>query len=208
MKKRVGGSRRIGRCLLPLLASLPPLMSAYAETKRIFVIPPTQWDSDMSRDRPARVSGPSDLANMTGGLAFGLSPTEVNAKLPSSAPGRDWASLPSANEYPDDIRYFWVRLDAVPELRAGIGACAGVNSYVVFLFRQRGLFRMSWRLIPDKSCPSTRAAAEDIYARYLAIDRTAALTIHYRTGKVEVVDITDPGADYLLPYRWASRQRR
>ncbi len=120
----------------------------------------------------------------------------------------DWATLPSANEYPDDVRYFWVRLEAMQELKGGINNCVGATSYVVFMFRQRGLFRISWRMPEDGGCPSTRAAAEDIFGRYMAIDRSAALTIHYRAGNAEVVEITDPNADYLLPYRWTNRRRR
>ena len=71
-----------------------------------------------------------------------------------------------------------------------------------------GLFRISWRLLPDDECPSTRAAADEIYARYLAIDGIAALASHYRAGKAEVVEVTDPSVDYLIPYRWTNRQGR
>ena len=60
----------------------------------------------MSRDRPALVLGLSDLANLTGGIVFGLSPSDVNAKLPTPAPGMAWGDLPFANEYPDEVRYF------------------------------------------------------------------------------------------------------
>jgi hypothetical protein len=180
---------------------------ASAETKRIFTVPPLQWDNAMSRDRPAQIHGPTDLGNLTGGIVFGLSPIEVNTRLASPAQGIALGRLPFANEYPDDVRYFWVRLDAMRELRAGINACMGRNSYVVFLFRQAGLFRISWRLLPDDDCPSPEAAAEDIYARYLAIDRAAALATHYHAGKAEAVEVTDPAADYLIPYRWTNRQR-
>jgi hypothetical protein len=196
------------RLLVGLLTLLMPLAGASAETKRIFAIPPTQWDSTMSRDRPAQIHGPSDLANLTGGIVFGLSPSEVNAKLATPMPEVEWAGLPSATEYPDDVRYLWVRLDTARDLRDAIQSCMGAGSYVVFLFRARGLFRISWRLLPDTSCPSTRLAAEDIYARYLAIDRAAALALHYHAGNAEAVEITDPNADYLLPYRWANRRPR
>jgi hypothetical protein len=179
-----------------------------AETKRIFTIPPTQWDNTMSRDRSTQFFSPSDLGNLTGGILFGQSPIEVNARLPIPAPGIEWAALPFANEYPDDVRYFWVRLDSVPEQRRGVGGCVGANSYVVFLFRGRGLFRVSWRLLPDNDCASTRAAAEDIFSRYLAIDRRVSVATHYRAGNAEVVEISDPAADYLMPYRWANRRRR
>jgi hypothetical protein len=116
--------------------------------------------------------------------------------------------MPFANEYPDDVRYFWARLDAMRELRDGITGCTGANSYVVFLFRNGVLFRISWRLLPDADCPSPRAAAEEIYARYLAVDGAPALTSHYRANKAEAVEITDPHASYLIPYRWENRQRR
>ena len=199
-----------------LLVSLIPMglnpmgliRTAAAETKRIFTIPPMQWDHSMSRDRPAQILGQSDLANLTGGIVFGLSPSEVNAKLPTPTPGVEWAGLPFASEYPDEVRYFWVRFDAARQPRDGIDGCVGANSYVVFLFRDRALFRVSWRLLPDNACPSTHAAAADIYARYLAIDGGVVLTTHYLAGKAEAVEITDPNVDYLVPYRWANRQRR
>ncbi len=69
-----------------LLATLLTPAAASAETKRIFAIPPTQWDNEMSRDRPAQRQGPSDLASLTGGIVFGLSPNEVNTKLPTPTP--------------------------------------------------------------------------------------------------------------------------
>jgi hypothetical protein len=190
-------------CLMP---SLMP--AAAAEPKRIFTVAPMQWDHAMSRDRSTQTLGPSDVGNLTGGIVFGLSPSEVNAKLPIPTIGVEWAELPFANEYPDEVRYFWVRLDAVREPLEGINSCVGANSYIVFLFRRRSLFRISWRLLPDNDCPSTRAAAEDIYARYLALDGAAALTTHYRAGRAEAVEITDPTFDYLIPYRWQNRQRR
>ncbi len=204
--------RRIGWAGLTLLAFLSPLWNAStgarAETKRLFVAPPLRWNEALTRDRPAQTLGPSDLSNLTGGIVFGLSPGQVNARLPTPTSGIDWASLPSATEYPEDIRYFWVRLDAVHEANLGVRACAGAGSYVVFLFRERGLFRISWRLTGDADCPSPRAAAEDIFARYLAIDGPSALTVHYRPNKAEVVDVTDPGAGFLIPFRWENRKRR
>ena len=47
-----------------------------------------------------------------------------------------------------------------------------------------------------------------VFARYLAIDREASLATHYRAGKAEVVEITDPNAGYLMPFRWENRGRR
>jgi hypothetical protein len=191
-----------------MAALLVPLTAAPGQTTRIFAVPPTRWDNAMSRDQPAQILGASDLANLTGGIVFGLSPSEVNAQLPAPAPGVEWTALPFAAEYPDEVRYFWVRFDALRQPPGASTACTGANSYIVFLFRDRGLFRISWRLLPDDTCPSTGAAAEDIYARYLAIDGPVTLASHYRAGKAEVVEVTDPNVHYLIPYRWANRQQR
>lgn len=199
--------RRLGLVSL-LAAAVFPFTGAGAETKRIFAIPPVQWDEEMARDKPARTYGPSDIAALTGGIVFGQTPAQVNAALPNPSATPDWAGLPFANEYPNDVRYFWVRLADVRELREGITSCTGANSYVVFLFEPRGLFRISWRLPPDSTCPSTRAAAEELYARLLGIDAAAAVATHYRPNNAEAVEITDPGAGYLMPFRWENRLRR
>jgi hypothetical protein len=193
-------------CLTAGLLSM--LVPAAAQTKRIFTIPPMQWDNQMTQGRPALSYSPSDLGNLTGGITFGISPYEVNAKLPTPAPGVEWGDLPFATEYPTDVRYFWARLDAMRDLKSSIKGCFGGNSYVVFLFTNHQLFRVSWRLLPDTDCASTVAAAEDIYARYLAIDSTVSVATHYRAGNAEVVEITDPNADYLMPYRWDNRRGR
>jgi hypothetical protein len=197
---------RIGSLLVLLAYVLTS--PASAETKRIFAIPATQWDNTMTRDRPAQMFSPSDLGNLTGGIMFGLSPVEVNAQLPNPTPGIEWTELPFANEYPDEVRYFWVRLDATKELRTGVTGCVGANSYIVFLFHNHALFRISWRLLPDKDCASPHEAAEEIYARYLAIGRSISLATHYRPNNAEVVEVTDPNANYLIPYRWENRKRR
>ncbi len=190
------------------LGLLTPGMAAKAETKRLFALPPLQWDREMARDKPARIHGPSDLGNLTGGIVFGMQPRDVNRRLPNPLPKIEWSSLGSAAEFPEDVRFFLVRLDSLRDLAAGVGSCVGATSHVVFLFRAGGLFRMSWRLIPDAACPSPRASAEDIFARFLAIDQSAALTTHYRPNKAEVVEVTDPAGGYLIPIRWQNRQRR
>ena len=193
---------------MAMLALLPPLTGMAQETKRVLVVPPVQWDATMTRDRPAQSHGPTELGRLTGGVVWGLSPLEVNSRLPIPATGLNWSALPFANEYPEEIRYFWTRLDTVRELRDGMDACIGASSYIVFLFRSRGLFRVSWRLVPDEACSSPRAAAEGVFARYLTVDREASLATHYRAGKAEVVEITDPNAGYLMPFRWENRGRR
>jgi hypothetical protein len=144
----------------------------------------------------------SDFANLTGGIGFGMSPAGVNARLPDPYPDLSWNDLPMANEYPGDVRYFVTPID-----RAGLppmppAACSGAASYLVFLFSGQGLLRLSYRLTADKACPDTNEAAQAIFARYVPIGPTVALSVRYRTGKTEVVDVSDPTAGYLIPERW------
>jgi hypothetical protein len=175
--------------------------------KRIFAVPPVQWDGALLTSRPAVHQTPSDLANLTAGIVFGLTPTDVNARLPDPAPGVSWSSLPTAIEFPEDVRYFWTRLAGAQDLQTGLASCAGANSYIVFLFRTRGLFRLSYRFVPDATCPDPAPAVADIFARYLLLGSDVAVAVHYSSGGVQVVDITDPTADYMIPLRWRNNAR-
>jgi hypothetical protein len=180
-----------------------PTTSTPAEpVKRIFTPPPVQWDNVMLSFRPALSQTATDFANLTGGLAFGMSPTRVNARLPEPYPGLSWDGLPLANEYPGEVRYFGMPIDRAGSLRMDLTACAGATSYLVFLFSEKGLFRLSYRLTADRTCTDTNAAAQAIFARFVPIGETVALSVRYRTGKTDVVDITDPTAGYLTPTRW------
>ena len=170
--------------------------------KRIFLPPPVQWDTAMLSFRPAFQQTAADFANLTGGIAFGMSPTRVNAALPEPYPGLSWGDLPLANEYPGEVRYFGVPLDRAGALRTGLAGCAGSASYVVLLFNGQGLFRLSYRLTADKGCADTGEAARSIFGRYVPIDQGVAMSLRYRTVRTEVVDVTDPTAGYLIPIRW------
>jgi hypothetical protein len=170
--------------------------------KRIFLPPPLQWDSAMGSSRPALQQTATDFANLTGGIAFGLSPGQVNARLPDPYPGLSWDRLPAANEYPGEVRYFGVPLERAGTLRMNLTECAGAASYVVLLFTSNGLFRLSYRLTADRTCADTNAAAQAIFARFVPIGETVALSVRYRTGNTEVVDVTDPTSGYLIPTRW------
>jgi hypothetical protein len=199
--------KRLGACLPYLCLALPLIAAPGARaqdpaTKRIFLPPPLQWDRAMLTSKPALQQTAADLANLTGGFAFGMSPSEVNANLPDPYPALSWAALGAANEYPGEVRYFWSRLDAVGPLRVGMTACAGAGSYVVFLFSTHGLFRLSYRLVADKDCANPAEAAQQVFARYVPIGEAVALSTRYRTGAAEVVDITDPTAGFLIPVRW------
>ncbi len=180
----------------------PTLVDQVLPPKRIFLPPPLQWDNAMLTNKPALQQTVTDLNRLTGGIAFGMTPAEVNAHLPDPFPGLSWSALPEAIEYPGDVRYFWSRMDSAGPLRAGVTACTGASSYVVFLFSGRGLFRVSYRLLPDKDCPDTSAAAQEIFARYVPIGSTVALTVRYRTGSAQAVDLTDATASFLIPIRW------
>jgi hypothetical protein len=213
------GPRRIA--LLLLLAASPacaqpavppasgPAASAPATAgaatgsgKHIFLAPPLQWDNAMLSYHPALQLTATDFANLTGGFAFGMSPTSVNAKLPEPYPGLSWSGLALANEFPGEARLFGVPIAAAGGLRMGLTACTGANSYLVFLFKANGLFRLSYRLTADKSCADVNEAAQQIYARFVPLGQSVAFSVRYRTGATQVVDITDPTADYLVPVRW------
>lgn len=193
--------------LLPWLLPASTTAQSPPETKRIYVVAPLRWDPEMNTERQGPPQASLDFANLTGGLQFGMTPTDVNARLPEPAYGISWSALPMATEFPDDARYFWVKLEGGRELRAGIEHCLGANSYVAFIFRPKGLFRISYRLFPDAACPDVSGAAGDIFGRYTRLARTIALATHYRSGRADVVDLNDPTANYLIPIRWQNRDR-
>lgn len=193
-----------------VVALLMCVSSAWAQdapVKRLMVVPPLQWDATAMSPRPGIRQMPSDFAKLTGGIIFGLKPHEVNALLPDPGLAREWYTLPLAPEFPEDVRYFWIKIGAAGILDAGITGCVGEASYLVFLFRSRGLFRISYRFIPDSLCPSLKDAASAVMARYATIDPELALATHYRNGNAEVVDIVDPGSGHLRTIRWQQRRR-
>jgi hypothetical protein len=205
--------RSLRRSLGVILTALVPIVggwglsraSAQPTPKPILAPPPLLWDNAMLSARPALGQTVSDFAAITGGIVFGMEPADANALLPVPASGITWTVLPPASEFQDDIRYFWTRLDGARDLRAGSTACVGGSSYIVFLFQARGLFRISYRLIPDAACPRPGDAAREIFGRYVQITRSIAQSVHYRVGAMEVVDITDPTAGYLTTVRWQPR---
>jgi hypothetical protein len=186
----------------PAAAQSVPAGSASGAVRRIFTPAPVQWDHAMLSFRPALQYTATDFANLTGGLAFGMSPAQVNARLSEPHPGVSWNDLPPANEYPGDVRFLAVPIDRAGVLRMDLTACAGNASAIVLLFTSKGLFRLSYRLAGDRKCPDTNEAAQEIFARYVPIGQTVATSMRYRTGKTQVVEITDPLADLLAPIRW------
>jgi hypothetical protein len=184
------------------VANPPPPGPSSEPVKRIFVPPPVQWDHAMLTFRSALPQTAADFANLTGGITFGLSPTQVNARMPAPYPGLSWNDLPLASEYPGEVRYFGLPIDRAGPLRPDLAGCSGRASYVVLLFSDKGLFRLSYRLIADHGCADTNQAAQAIFAHYVPIGQTVAMSARYRTGKTEVVDVTDPTAGYLIPTRW------
>jgi hypothetical protein len=189
-------------CAQPAPSVIAPPAANVGSVKRIFLPPPVQWDNAMLNFSPALQQTATDFANLTGGLAFGMSPTEVNARLPDPYPGLVWSDLPLANEYPGEVRYFGVPFDRAGPLRMDPTGCTGGTSYLVFLFTRQGLFRLSYRLIADKDCTDTNDAAQSIFARYVPITQAVVMSTRYRTGNAHVVDVTDPTTGYLAPTRW------
>jgi hypothetical protein len=190
--------------MLLLLPRAPAAAQGTAEqiAPRIYLPPPLQWDIAMFTPKPALQQMASDFGLLTGGIVFGMTPGAANARLPNPLPSQTWNTLQSANEYPGEVRYFWLRLNDLPGWLGPATGCIGDASYVVFLFSPRGLFRLSFRLLPDPSCSDTTDAALRLFARYVTIGPTVALSVHYRTRDAQVVDVTDPSASFLIPTRW------
>ena len=198
--------------ILTLLVTLAGLGGAWPATaqdapvnKPIMAPPPSQWDNKMLSGRPLLSQTVSDFAAIAAGIQFGMGPAEVNDHMPSPAKGISWSALPAAVEFQNDVRYFWIRFEDSRDLRMGATGCAGADSYIVFLFQPSGLFRISFRLVPDAACPRPAAAAAEVFKRYVAISTDIALSVHYRAGAMEIVDVTDPTAGYLLATRWQPR---
>jgi hypothetical protein len=204
--------RRRPTPILALLAALAGLGGALPASAQegpanmlILAPPPSQWDRKMLSGRPLLSQTISDFTAITTGIAFGMAPGEVNERLPNPARGIGWSAMPAAAEFQDDVRYFWIRFEDARDLRVGATGCAGADSYIVFLFQPRGLFRISYRLMPDVACPHPGVAAQEVFGRYVSIAATIALSVHYRAGRMEVVDVTDPTAGPLLKTRWQPR---
>jgi hypothetical protein len=198
----LAASQACAQPAVPNMASPSAPAPSSEPVKRIFVPPPVQWDHAMLSFRPALQQTATDFANLTGGIAFGMSPSQVNARMPAPYAGLSWNDLPLANEYPGEVRYFGLPIDQAGPLRPDLSGCPGRAGYVVLLFSDKGLFRLSYRLIADKACADTNEAAQAIFAHYVPIGQTVAMSARYRTGRTEVVDVTDPTAGYLIPTRW------
>jgi len=200
-EKPASGPAHAHRPLLAaLLAGLASVVGVAAAaqtpdtTRRILVVPPLQWDDMGVASHIAVQQSTSDLARLMGGLNFGLKAEEVSQHLPTIGGALHWADLP-------DARFVRMPMQGAGDLRAPVTACFGAPSNVVLLFRNNALFRVSWRFLPDQSCPSPRDAAAALYAAYVPLAATLAVSTHYRTGPAEVVDVTDPGAEPSIAQR-------
>lgn len=204
-------NRTIRQTILGSLAGCCVSASALGQTGQqsipILIAPPMTWDNSMSLTKPSLGQTVTNFGLVSGGMVFGMKPEEVNARLPSPVAGINWTVLPPAAEFIAEVRYFWARLDGLSGLRGDITACTGRNSYVVFLFQPRGLFRLSFRLVPDPGCPNPGEAASEIFRRFVAIDWNIAQSVHYRAGETEIVDVTDPASGSLTTVRWQPRVR-
>jgi len=192
---------------LALLAGLGVAAPVWAQDEPvdlpILTPPPSVWDHQMLNGRPLLSQTVSNLTAITTGIAFGMGPGEVNTHMPVPAQGISWSALPPATEFQDDIRYFWIRFDEAGGLRLGAKGCVGTDSYIVFLFQSRGLFRISYRLVPDVACPRPAAAALEIFGRFVSLATEVAIAEHYRAGAMEIIDVTDPTAlSSLRAIRW------
>ena len=140
-----------------------------------------------------------------GGLTFGLQPEDVSQHLPELGTDLRWRNLPAAKEFSENVRFVRIPMRVAATLRPPVPGCYGDPSHVVLLFRNNALFRVSWRFLPDQKCPNPHDAASELYAAFVPLAGTVAISVHYRSGPAEVVDVTDPGARTLLAQRWQAR---
>jgi hypothetical protein len=107
------------------------------------------------------------IATGYGAAKFGMSPTEVNQLFDQPFENVDWSVLPHASEYKhDDIRYLWTYLRDEPRLLRQIErACVSPNSYVVFMFKNMSLFRVSIRLWEADGCPDYKPEIGLLFGR-------------------------------------------
>ncbi len=201
-------SRRLARAHRPVLAALLAgivSVAAAAQTpdtiKRILVPPPLQWNDMGVASHIAVQQTTSDLARLMGGLKFGLKPEEVSQHLPKIGGELHWADLPVAKGFAEDVRFVRMPMQGAGALRAPVTACFGAPSNLVLLFRNNALFRVSWRFLADRSCPNQHDAAAELYATYVPLVGTIAVSTHYRAGSAEVVDVSDPAAGPSIAQR-------
>lgn len=121
-----------------------------------------------------------ELGTGLGHFHFGMTPEEVNRLLPR--PFGSVTSLPVASEFKSaDVRYFWAYTAEFPEpdasnspfeaLRTFQVCWSARNSYVVFLFTQGKLVRLSARFFWD--CPDREVDAYTFADNY-SIPRNGA----------------------------------
>lgn len=196
--------RSLIAALLTGLVSIAGAAAAQAPetTKRILVLPPLQWDDRGVYWNYATQQAAGTLARLMAGLKFGLTPEEASRHLPDPGANLHWSDLPVAKEFSEDVRYVWIPMQEAGGLRKLVTTCFGEPSYVVLLFFNNALFRVSWRFLPDKACPDPHEPAEELYAAFIPLASTVAISVHYRAGFAEVVDMTDPAAGPLIAQRW------
>jgi hypothetical protein len=127
------------------------------------VIDPGREDLKRQEDLKRKAFVSSTLSTgwkLTGkNFVFGSRYTVVNSLLdkPFSIPAYD--RLPRAGEYdPDEIRYFWVRVNALSAVQSALrnlaqdNKCIDDPSYIVFFFKNGNFFRISLRLHHSPQC--------------------------------------------------------
>jgi hypothetical protein len=194
--RRLRAHRPLLAAAIASIAAIAPVAAAQTQDaiKHILVLPPLQWDAMGVARHPVGQQTANDLAQVMGGLKFGLKPEEVSQYLPTLGAELRWSDLPPAKEFAEDVRFVRMPIPRAGALRALVTGCIGEPSNVVLLFHDNTLFRVSWRFLPDQNCSSPHSAAEELYAAYVPFATTLAVSTHYRTGSAEVVDVTDPGA--------------
>jgi hypothetical protein len=131
-----------------------------------------------------------------GRFRFGMSISQVNALLVRPF---DVSRLPRAREYrTGDVRYFWVPISNVTDFRSlyesPLSCLDQSNDYVVFMFHENSLLRLSFRLWgrPRPSCRDRGELFPELARKYRMplLGTPKQWRLHWETMKVAIIGTT------------------
>ena len=130
---------------------------------------------------------------------FGMTAAQVNALLDHPFGNVEPAGLPRASEYrTGEVRYFWAPISDLKEFRSfydPVSSCLNQSlDYVVFMFHENSLMRISFRLYgpPRSGCGNRLALFPDLAGRFHMplLGTPKQWRLHWETQRVSVIGTT------------------
>ncbi len=130
---------------------------------------------------------------------FGMTPAQVNALLDHPFGNVEPTGLPRASEYrTGEVRYFWAPISDLKEFRSfynPVSSCLDQSlDYVVFMFHENSLMRISFRLYgpPRSGCGNRLALFPDLAGRFHMplLGTPKQWRLHWETHRVSVIGTT------------------